>query len=57
MKVEGGLSESGFSGLKDEQDDAGRLFYPVYSKILGILIQTTKSLPTKISHYETSYRP
>jgi hypothetical protein len=35
MKVEGGLSESGFSGLKDEQDDdTERLFYPVYSKIL-----------------------
>jgi len=28
MKVEGGLSESGFSGFKDEQDDSERLFYP-----------------------------
>jgi hypothetical protein len=34
MKVEGGLSESGFSGLKDEQDDMARLFYPVYPKIV-----------------------
>ncbi len=29
---EGGQSESGFPELKDEQDDdAARLFYPVYS--------------------------
>jgi len=37
MKVEGGLSESGFSGLKDEQDDdTARLFYSVYPKILSV---------------------
>jgi hypothetical protein len=34
MKVEGGLSESGFSGLKDEQDNPARLFHHVYPKIV-----------------------
>jgi hypothetical protein len=37
MKVKGGLSESRFSGLKDEQDDdTARLFHPVYPKILSV---------------------